>query len=256
MNLKRIHPYVSDQFASIRECFDPVFSSLEAKALSHGRSVNAAVFTGKLNDVLAKHKVTINVHQDKESEFHYDCPIVGGSCDSDGKFPAIDIDVFSFKAGRIKLSESGWQLFRYKIFETLTHELVHRAQAVIGKNNEGLQFRPSRTASGELLEDQQYHGTMCEIEAYARDFIEYWNYTRPGLALTRTRLNQEFKYESDVHAIQYYFDTYEGNKAHPAVKRLFRKIMEWNDIVTPLAHSLPPYPLRVTFSRPLRFTTT
>lgn len=210
-----------------------------------------------MNAALKSNAVKVIVAVDKKADVSTtNCPAVGGWCYEDTGvkgLPKIELLVYSPMKRRLELNAVEWDYFRYKIFEALIHELVHRAQYTLGHGRTSLSFKPNAAGRAEpaLMSEQQYLGEMDEIEAYARDCVEFWYYTR-NTPLNLRSLKKEFRYESNIHAIQYYFDAYKGDVKHPAIMRFFRKVLEWNKLISPLAAIMPECPLVIRDYR--RFT--
>lgn len=255
MNIQKLHAYVTTAFSNVRPAIDPIFTETINKVERDGRAVNIEPFVARLNVALKpfKAKISISGGQEppgKRGEFY---PTMLGFCEPPVRmYHQAKIEVvlcICDKTKRLALSTEAWGNFQYRLYQTLLHELVHKAQFAFGmKRAAGLVFKPHAAARLDqtLLDDQKYFGEIDEIESYARDCVEDWYYQNPHTKLTIGRIKREFQSNSNrLYTVRYYNDAYKGDLSHPALTRLFRKIALWNKLITPLAGSLMPCPTYV-----------
>jgi hypothetical protein len=261
MNLQNLHGYVEKSFEDIKPAFDQVFNNKFGKTV-----VNAYNFARKLHIAGKQFRIKVRAVQEKPNhinpeldiphpEGHFYPTMIGFCYDQpdSGDSSLIEIVLcLSPKTKRLALSFEAWGNFQYRFYQTILHELVHRAQFAQGYHRTcGLIFRTNAAAKAdkELMSEQQYIGELDEIEAYARDLVEDWYYHYPGKPLSVRKLGLLFREKDDkLYTIRKYSSAYDGDTNHPAVKRLFRKTKIWNQLVTPLAKSLPSCPIYVRFA--------
>lgn len=101
-------------------------------------------------------------------------------------------------------------------------------------------FKPQLTdTKTKQYTEEKYLGDLDEIESYARDCFEEWNYFYPRKPLTLDALSQAFTEDTIIPSLQYYHEIYKTTDALP-VKRLFQKTLGWDATsVLPLAKMLP-----------------
>lgn len=260
MNLHVLEQSVTENFNIMRPRIDRIFTATIDTALRTQRDVNIHSFIKRLNATLKDTRVRVYsevtaAFDDPNKSAHQYYPAVGGFCYEPGvrnkQSAKIEI-IFALYpgVGRLSLSHESWEYFRYRFLKTLKHELVHRAQFSQGRTyGSNLIFRPHVAANLDktILKQQQYLGDIDEVEAYARDCVEEWHYLHPDIPLTHRQIKREFlDFGGKLPSLQYYYETYRGDSDHPSVRRFFRKIKLWNDIVHPLAHTLPRAPIYVT----------
>ena len=211
MNLQRLHTCVNENFHLIKDKIDLILDQTIER--SKVRSINSTRLVSAFNKALKPNHIKVFTQIDDEAE--NDHPLMGAFCyepDSPGKTAKIEITIFT-ASKRFEFSPENWEFFRYRFFEVLLHEFVHRAQYSIGRGHQtSLRFRvsPDPDESDDkktkaLIQEQRYIGEIDEIEAYARDCVEYWHYTKQGMPLTIRSLKKEFAYETTIHSLQYYF---------------------------------------------------
>lgn len=251
MNLVHLHAHTDVTFAKVRPILEPIFNN----ARESDRATNVMVFAKRINAALKRFKIRIKVTEEEtaapNTEGHF-YPYVAGFCNpSDTNALAsiyVVISVFH-KVKRLSLSKDAWENFKYRVYTTILHELVHRAQFKHGyKRRATLVFRPDACAKTNkaLYTDQKYFGEIDEVEAYARDLVEDWYYWWPEEPFSIRFLKKLFRARDQrLYTIRNYSNAYEGDVNHPAVVRLFRKAKQWNKLITPLAGSLMSCPTYV-----------
>lgn len=260
MNLQVLHQAITTQLECVRPAIDLVFAKTVAKIEKRGRAVNAKSFADRLNAVLKGTGIRVVLEQidcfgrpeDTNGMFY---PALGGYCfePNEGQQARIHVCMCLHSGtNRLPLSDIGWKYFHYRFLKTTMHELVHRAQFANGWHRTNpLVFRPYASAAHDqrAYDDQTYLGDIDEIEAYARDTVEEWYYLYPNTPLTMRQIKKDFRDTLKLPALQYYAQVYKSDESHPSVQRLFRKIKQWNELITPVAYSLPPAPTIVKRDR-------
>lgn len=257
MNIPAIHGQITKEFTPIRNAVDPVFDKY-LTSVKKGRAINAGPFFRALRHSVKSFRVYPQLRYwpallDEETpvpdEFWY--PVISGACyepdppegDTPVKIAKIDILFYlTPSTRRITLSEHGLRHLQYRFYNVVLHELIHRTQYAMGRRNAApLVFRPHTKAKLTATErtQQRYLGEIDEIEAYARDCVEEWFFWHPHQPLTMRGMRKEFRAGGQrLSVIEYYHSVFQGDETHPAIRRLFRKVIAWNDIMTPLvAHS-------------------
>ena len=137
------------------------------------------------------------------------------------------------KTLRIELTESIWKQLRFELSQVLQHELIHRRQCsyMNTPSEEWIDHNCKVYASKAVLpkkrEAQEYLGSTDEIEAHAHcimmDFKHYFPRTDPIKLLKQARKIPRSK----SYTLKDYFVAFDGNMNHPAMKRLFKKVVYW-----------------------------
>ena len=255
MNLQKIHGFIENIIGPIQDKINLVVDQLIEK--SKVRAINTATIAKSLNQYLNYHGIKV-LHQASKDVKKDTKKLIAFCYEPNSSEISAKIEIiicYQRNQNRMVMSVAEWEHFRYRLHEIVLHELVHRAQFAIGNCRQTtLMFRPSTDAHNDplVLAEQQYLGDIDEIEAYARDCVEFWKYTTPDKPLTLKELKKEFCYETSNSSIQYYYDAYSGDISHPAVARFFRKVIQWNKILTPLANSLHKCPSNLRNRRRLR----
>lgn len=263
MNIRSLHQSVTQSFDQIRPGVESVFEATLAKIDRRGRAVNIKSFTNRLNDKLKPFaiRVTTEVNdsfgnpQENGGKYY---PAIGGFCfepPSAAKIARINIVLCVHSdTNRLSIPLDSWHYFKFRVMKVINHELVHRAQYQSGrKRNNSLIFRPQVSASMDthIYNEQRYLGDIDEIEAYARDCVEEWNYLQPETPLTMSSLKGQFRLPHSVlPSIEYYQDVFKHDESHPSVRRFFRKVIEWNKLIEPLSTTLPSRPMYLLKRRP------
>lgn len=251
MNLQTLNHTMNESMSNIIPDIDQVFNTTIDNITKTGRSVNVKSFIDKLNHTLKPHRVKVVREVDDSFGTPQDTgngryPAMGGFCyepAKSGKLARIELIICTHSStNRLPPSIALWQYFKFKFFRVLVHEMVHRAQYANGRKLvKSLVFRPHANASLNPMayNEQYYLGDIDEVEAYARDCVEEWHYLRPNQTLTMRSIKEDFRNSRKLPAVQYYYDTFAGDEYHPSVQRFFRKVNEWNKIITPIASLLP-----------------
>ena len=263
MNIRSLHQSVTQSFDQIRPGVDSVFAATLSKIDRRGRAVNIKSFTERLNVVLRPFAIRITTEvnnsfgnpQENGGKYY---PAIGGFCfepSSPLKQARINVVLCVHSVtNRLDLPIDSWHYFQFRLLKVINHELVHRAQYQSGrKRTNSLIFRPQVSASMDMhiYNEQRYLGDIDEIEAYARDCVEEWNYLQFDMPLTMASLKRQFRQQHSIlPSIEYYQDVFKHDETHPSVRRFFRKVMEWNKLVTPLASSLPIRPVYLLSRKP------
>lgn len=246
MNIVTLNNYVMHTFEAIRPDLDRVFETTINRA-AQGRRTNIKTFVKTLCQTLKPHRVRVTTEVQEEYRAKGPSlqwyPPLGGYCfETFGKPSKIEVVICTHaSSNRLDLDLDGWRYFQYRFYKTLLHEMVHRAQFAHGKHARTLVFRPHSHAYHDKYQflEQKYLGEIDEVEAYAHDCVEEWHHLFPHTKLTMRGLKEDFRGTRRLPAVSYYYDVFQGDETHPAVQRLFRKVNAWNDVMTPLAESLP-----------------
>lgn len=256
MNLHVLEQSVTQNLNILRPIVDNIFDDTIEVASRTKRSVNLNSFVKRMNVALkgTQVRVVTQVSTTFDDPNKTQCqyyPAMGGICyeplETHKTRAKIRIILIAYPGvGRLSLSPDAWEYFRYRFLKTLCHELVHRAQFSRGRTHDNkLIFRPHAAANLDktILREQEYLGDIDEVEAYAHDCVEEWHYIHPERPLTSRQIKQVFQdHGGKIPALQFYYETYNGDTEHPCVRRLFRKVKDWHHVITPLAKTLPPVP--------------
>ncbi len=248
MNVRTLAATVSADFDAIVPHIHPVLTAAEQRS-----RCNVGALARRLNAALDPHRVVVDTEESttyllpstRPTSLY---PAIGGYCyRPTGELPArIQLVLCVHPSSRrFTFDAERWGYFRFKLYRTLIHELIHRAQyALRPPTNDALIFRPTveRDDDKDTHHEQQYLGDIDEVEAYARNCVEDWAYLFPDVPLTARALRTDFLGLRSVSANKYYYDAYRGDIRHPAVRRYFQKVRAWKAVVTPFAHMLPPCP--------------
>lgn len=255
MNLRVLNQSIVRNFNEARSRTDIVFVPTINRVAATGRSINLSTFIRNLNRAFRGIKIrvvtetTTQYGDPKDDDAQY-YPAIGGYCyePNPDKIARIEISLCVHpSSNRLPLSVESWEYFRYRFLKCIAHELVHRAQFQNGRTLcNGLIFRPHSSANLDkvMISEQSYLGDMDEVEAYARDCVEEWYYLMPDTPLTLRDIKAQFRNNGGniSPAIQYYYQTFFGDECHPSVRRFFRKIKAWDEIISPISFELPKPP--------------
>lgn len=251
LNIQVLHQSVSAQFDPIRPAIDHVFTKTITRVKRTGCGVNMSGFVTRLNTALRDTRIHVVLDVDgtyAESDY----PILSALCyepKNPGDVARIRITIsMQTKANRIVMPVESWEYFRFRVLKNVQHELVHRSQYAAGRRESNtFVFRPHEMSSvGKLVhQEQTYLGELDEIEAYARDCVEEWYYRYPNQPMTMREVLKNFRSGPTLAALQYYHEAFVGDETHPSIKRFFRKVRQWGEVIHPLSRSLPSAPAYV-----------
>lgn len=257
MNLRILNQSITRDLDDVRPRLDSVFVPLIERVAKTGQAVNVNTFIRALNTALKGTKIRVvkevtkkyGLPEDTNGRYY---PALGGYCYEPNPKQTARIQIIVCvhpESSRFPLSVEAWEYFKYRFLKCVMHELVHRAQFENGrKRGNVLIFRPhtSMDLDKKTISQQEYLGDIDEVEAYAHDCVEEWYYLYPRTPLTLRAIKQEFRNNGGkLPAVQYYHQTYLADESHPSVRRFFRKVKAWNDIIHPLSHELPTPPAYV-----------
>jgi len=237
MNVTHLQHFVVEQFREIQPSVSAIFTAAKRRAET-GKKINIQPFVTQLRTILKPHRIAVMVEPQKETRIPRTntqwYPPLGGFC-YEATLPKVAriqvIIGIHQSSNRLELNTEGWNLFQFRFLGVISHELVHRAQFASGRKGASLIFRPHLHAhmdKYQLLE-QQYLGAIDEVEAYAHDCVQEWLYLLPTQNLTMRGLKHEFLQERRLPSLTYYADVFHRDTAHPAIQRLFRKILAWHE---------------------------
>jgi hypothetical protein len=238
MNVTHLQHFVVEQFREIQPSVSAIFSSAKRRAET-GKRINIQPFVSQLRTILKPHRIAVMVDPQKETRIARTSmqwyPPLGGVCYEATlpKVARIQVIVgIHQSSNRLELNMDGWNLFEFRFLGVISHELVHRAQFAAGRKGASLIFRPHLHAQMDKYQllEQQYLGSIDEVEAYAHDCVEEWLYLLPTQKLTMRGLKHEFLGERRLPSLTYYADVFHRDSKHPAIQRLFRKILAWYEI--------------------------
>jgi hypothetical protein len=254
VNLQILNQSLSRNLQELYPIVTAVFDTVITRTITNGRSINVKTFIDTLNQQLkgtrvrVVREITKRFGSSVENNGQY-YPAIGGYCyESTPKKPARIKIILCIhpSTNRLELSKESWEYFKYRFLKCLSHELVHRAQFENGRRLDNvLIFRPHALPNlpKRVLQTQTYLGDMDEVEAYAHDCVEEWYYLNPRTPLTTRAIKEEFRNKGGrLPAVQYYHETFLGDESHPSVKRFFRKVKDWDEIINPVSFDLPGPP--------------
>lgn len=237
MEIAQLHRYVTIQFSEIRTIIDSTFASVVYRA-SRGSAINMTPLIRKLNDKLRPFAIRVVADVDDrvtvtlpERKRWY--PPIGAYCYQPTKpssMARIRVTIGLHRSGfRLRLTPDIWYDIQHRLGLVIQHELVHRAQYAMHPDKKVLSFRPHAEPTEDRYRylEQQYFGDLSEIEAYARDCVEEWYYHTPHLSLTPDTLLEQFATSTENSALMHYRYVFGRKTEHPAVTRLFVKILQW-----------------------------
>ena len=134
---------------------------------------------------------------------------------------------------RILITKKIWKALRFDLSQVLQHELVHRRQCAHIKipkedwSDHNCKVYASKAKIPAKKEAQEYFGSTEEIDAHAHcimmELREWAPKTNPFNILrhpTKLRAKQS-------PTLKEYLETFDYDMRHPALKRLFTKIVYW-----------------------------
>lgn len=251
MNVKTLQQLMSQDIHVVRSAIDYVFCQTIARVKKTNRKVNIKRFVDQLNTALIDTNIKVyseidnSMGQPLDNIFY---PIIGAFCfqPKDKSIPAkIKIIICTHSStNRLSLSVDTWEYFKFRFLKVALHELVHRAQYAMGRKEENvLIFKPmvGDTENNKKYEEQKYLGDIDEIESYAYDCVQEWHYFYPNKKLSLPNLKNEFNGSTILPSLEFYHEIFETIDSI-VVRRLFKKVMEWEDCVTPISQFLPKCP--------------
>lgn len=252
MNVQRLHQHVESHLQYIRPAIDHVFlKTIHRVEQDPSTAINTKTFVSHLNKGIRHLGVRVTVRPTDEFPFDSNFyPPLNAWCyePKKGKTARIQVIICTHthhEPHRLRLTIQAWRYFQFRFLKTITHELVHRAQYAMGRRyDNAFIFRPQAAARMDkyMWTEQKYLGDMDEVEAYARDVVEEWYYMNPTTPLSLKSIKDDFRHNQTLPAIQRYHGPFLGDEDHLCVRRLFRKINDWNKVLNPLAATLPESP--------------
>lgn len=238
MNVAHLHHFVVEHYREIHPRVSAVFSAAKHRAAA-GKKINIRPFIAQLKTELKPYRISVIVERQKDTQIprtntQWYPPLAAFCYEAAApKIARIQLILGVHRSSnRLELNPNGWDLFEFRFLKVISHELVHRAQFAAGRKGTSLIFRPhlhARLDKYQLLE-QQYLGEIDEVEAYAHDCAEEWDYHLPTQKLTARTLKAEFVGQRRLPSLTYYADVFNQDTTHPAIQRLFRKILSWHEI--------------------------
>lgn len=246
MDIKRLHPYVTKEFDSLRTHLDNVFDVMRHRA-TKGYTTSTNTLVRYLKEAGQPHKVAVRSAKSPLPFRTLYSPNLWAECRQRGDvvlWVGTPEDQTTFPA-----HVPTWNYFQYRVYKMLQHECVHRAQfALESANRRSYVFKPTEDESSTEKDaawyrnQQKYLGDLDEVEAYARDVVEEWYYLYPTTPITARRIQTTFAQKNSIATLTFYHAAFRGNAKHPALRRLFQKILAWNALITPMSTYLPPAP--------------
>ena len=254
MNLQILNQSIIRNTEQIYPIVNRVFEKIMQRTLTTGRAVNVVSFINRLNRelkgtyirVVSEFTKKFGTASENNGQYY---PAIGAFCyEGTASRPARIRIILCLhpSTSRLQLSAEAWSYFQYRFLKCLSHELVHRAQFENGRSADNvLIFRPHAMPNlpKKVLQTQTYLGDIDEVEAYAHDCVEEWYYLYPNTPLTLRGIKTEFRnHGGRLPAVQYYYEAFLGDETHPSIRRFFRKVKLWNDIIHPVSFELPKSP--------------
>ena len=240
MDIGQLHRYVTTQFSQIRTVIDETFASVIHRA-TRGSAINMTPLIRRLNTQLRPFAIRVVADVDRQvtitlPERKRWYPPIGAYCyQPKAKQPArIRVTIGLHQSGfRLRLTPDVWYDIQHRLVLVIQHELVHRAQYAVNPTQRVLAFRPHTEPNEDRYRymEQQYFGDLAEIEAYARDCVEEWRYHTPDIPLTIGNLREQFATSTENSALMHYRYVFGRETDHPAVARLFTKVLQWASLM-------------------------
>lgn len=138
-----------------------------------------------------------------------------------------ELEIWTGNFKKFEFTERSWDRFKYKLLQTLMHELIHCRQ-YMGKHEEfeSSKVRFHRTGVKRIDDNRHYHSGRDEIEAYAHCiFLEYKCF-RPTIPISTLIRRARTKRDSTTFSgiIKVFGNDPRNNSALPL---LARKILTW-----------------------------
>jgi hypothetical protein len=137
-----------------------------------------------------------------------------------------DCDVVEFD------TEDRWHMFKFRIIQTLMHELIHQIQYQIrdGENIDGRLCYRSKELRKRRKEYQEYLGDYDEIQTHSHDLYMEMKQYYPGLTVDEIfSLPSTYFTPNDVTTLYSYYREFKHNKKVAPIKKLKQFTKEWHE---------------------------
>ena len=151
---------------------------------------------------------------------------VGGEYDPNDRQCIIQIYTTHFST--FHFDDDTWDRFKYKLIQTLTHELIHFMQYDRRYDESSNYVVPYKTV-GKAIKDaeRRYLSEFDEIQAYAHCVLLDFKTRKPNIPLET--LITRAKKKCDSPTLKYYLKTFDNDfRNNVAIPMLLRHVAKWD----------------------------
>lgn len=180
-----------------------------------------------LSNYFKKWKTRINFRDKPTKAKMYDKYVaVGGEYSPDER--QIDLHIYTLKFDRFPFEDKTWNQFKYKLIQTLMHELIHFMQYDRRADQWSNYVLPHKKI-GHAKKDaeRRYLSEFDEIQAYAHCVFLDFKTRRPRMEIEHL-LSRAKKYR-DSATLHYFLKTFHYDyKNNAAVPKIMQQIVKWD----------------------------
>lgn len=140
---------------------------------------------------------------------------------------------YSVQSKRVRITSKMWKTLKFELSQVLQHELIHRQQCYhiqVPKEDwedHACKVYASKASVPAKKTAQEYFGNTEEIEAHAHCIMMELEHYAP-----RTDPYKFLRFPKKVQTrhsptLKDYLETFDYDMKHPAIRRLFKKIVYW-----------------------------
>ena len=140
---------------------------------------------------------------------------------------------YSIQSKRVRITSKMWKTLKFELSQVLQHELIHRQQCYhiqVPKEDwedHACKVYASKASVPAKKLAQEYFGNTEEIEAHAHCIMMELEHYAP-----RTDPYKFLRFPKKVQTrhsptLKDYLETFDYDMKHPAIRRLFKKIVYW-----------------------------
>lgn len=152
---------------------------------------------------------------------------VGGEYSPDDRQCCIQIYTLDFNTH--KFEQKNWEKFKYRVIQTLMHEMIHFMQ-YDRRNDEYSNYILPHKKVGHSLKDaeRRYLSEFDEIQAYAHCAFLDLKMKYPTLPVSGFLQIKKLKERSVSSTLKYYLKTFNyDSRNNMAISKLFQQILKW-----------------------------
>lgn len=150
---------------------------------------------------------------------------IGGEYDPDGR--QITIHIYTDHFNRFEFSLKSWNSFKYRLIQTLQHEMIHFMQYDRRGDewsNYVVQFKPHHREKKH--NERKYLSEFDEIQAYAHCVLMDFKVGKPTIDVET--LLARAKYKRDSRTLHYFLKTFDYDfRNNEAIPKIMKQIMKW-----------------------------
>lgn len=151
---------------------------------------------------------------------------VGGEYSPDER--KIDIHIYTLKFDKFPFDDTTWEKFKYKLIQTLMHELIHFMQYDRRDDQWSNYVLPHKKIGHKKIDsERKYLSEFDEIQAYAHCVYLDFKVRRPRMEIHKL-LSRARRYR-DSSTLHYFLKTFHYDyKNNAAVPKIMQQIVKWD----------------------------